>query len=182
MQINAPFFKVGVPLSYRPKLRAFIKLLEENAGRKFSIREVVCMLLAKGMNAPYLYDDIIREREVRKEIRQDEIAKKRMEREAARETKREAKREAEREAKLKRDKEKAELKLKLKAEKAKKEETLDELVAKASTMIEGFKHKRHVPAKRRRRTKAEVEAARLEERRQKAMKAQPETFMTDIPK
>lgn len=161
----ADVFLVGIPVSFRPKLKEFMGHMEKLGGRKFSIRETVCMILAKGIGAPYLYEDIIRDKEANKAIRKEETKKRRNKR-------------------IKEEKaNKAKARMMKKVNKE-IETTMDDLISQADALNERYDGVKFKPVKvrRRRRTKAEMEAARLEERRQKAMKTQPETFMTDIPK
>lgn len=161
----ADVFLVGIPVSFRPKLKEFMEHMEKLGGRKFGIRETVCMILAKGIGAPYLYEDIIRDKEANKAIRKEETKKRRSQRI--------------KEAKANKAKERM-----MKKVNKELETTMDDLIYQATALNEHYDEVEFKPIKpkRKRRTKAEMEAFRLEEARKKAMKHQPETFMTDVPK
>ena len=167
-------FEIGIPFSFRPAFKAFMIRLEKVTGKKLSMHDAFCLILAKGIGAPYLYEDMIREREANRALRKDKTLAKRQ-REKAKKQAQIAKR---KEAKEKLDAKKRMLE---------GEATLDELLTKAGMDIERYEKgvlpiAEPMKPKRKRRTKAEMEQARKQKARAKAMKAQPETFFMDVPK
>jgi hypothetical protein len=172
-------FLVHVPLFFRPTLKAFMIRMQKITGKKMSMRDTFCLILAKGIGAPWLYEDMVRYRDEARALKKDNTKKRQQAKKEKEKAKKAALRAKRAEAKAERDAKKRMLE---------GEATLEELLTKAGMDIERYEKGVLPPSvatvkpKRKRRTKAEMEQARKQKARAKAMKAQPETFFMDVPK
>lgn len=148
-------FLIGIPMYWRPYITEYRKKLSILTGERVGVREVVLMALAKFMGMPELYEDL--------------MVGKVHERE-------------ERKAKAVRDMHRSPSEM----TDMENDVVMQQLLARATSYLDKYEEKggkiinTTIPKKYIKR--GQRKAAKLEAKRQKAMKDNPETFMSDVPK